>query len=88
MLENLFQKSVEIIPAMGIFMLQKECYLMKKIIVLLLAALLALGLMGCKKTVVLHCDGCGKEVNADPKMDESWIVFCKDCEPELDMDEK
>lgn len=61
---------------------------MKKLLVFLLIGLLTLSLMGCKNTVVLHCDGCGKEIQADAKMDESWIVFCKDCEPKLDTDEK
>lgn len=59
---------------------------MKKIIVLLLAAALSLALLACGK-VTLHCDGCGKEVRADAKMDEEWIIFCEDCEPELDFDE-
>ena len=53
---------------------------MKKIV-----TLLAVSLPACGK-VTLHCDGCGKEVRADSKMDESWIVFCSDCEPELDLD--
>jgi hypothetical protein len=58
---------------------------MKKIITVLLAALLALSLLACGK-VKLHFDGCGKEVYCDSKMDESWIVFCADCEPDLDLD--
>ena len=53
---------------------------MKKIV-----TLLAVSLPACGK-VTLHCDGCGKEVRADSNMDESWIVFCSDCEPELDLD--
>lgn len=57
---------------------------MKKMMIFLLTALLALSLIGCKKTVTLHCDGCGKEVQADAKMDETWIIFCKDCEPKVD----
>ena len=60
---------------------------MKKTIVLPLTCLLMLGLAACNK-VTLHCDGCGKEVAADPKMDESWIIFCEDCgEPEIDWNE-
>lgn len=58
---------------------------MKKIIALLLVLVMALGLMGCNKKT-LHCDGCGKEVKCDSKMDEEWIVFCSDCEPEIDWD--
>jgi hypothetical protein len=58
---------------------------MKKLTTLLLVALLALSLVACGK-VKLHCDGCGKEIYCDSKMDESWIVFCADCEPDLELD--
>ena len=58
---------------------------MKKIMVVLLAAVLAISLLACGK-VTLHCDGCGKEVRADPKMNEEWIIFCADCEPEIEFD--
>ena len=58
---------------------------MKKIIAFAMAAVLALALAACG-TVTLHCDGCGKEVKCDPKMDENWIIFCKDCEPEIDFE--
>lgn len=56
---------------------------MKKMCMILLAVLLVLSMNACGK-VTLHCDLCGKEVQADSKMDESWIVFCEDCEPELE----
>ena len=60
---------------------------MKKMMVFLLTAVLALMLMACgKETVTLHCDGCGKEVQADPQMDESWIIFCDECgDPAVDL---
>lgn len=58
---------------------------MKKLIILLLTTVLAIMLISCGK-VTLHCDGCGKEVRADSKMDEDWIIFCKECEPEFDFD--
>ena len=58
---------------------------MKKILILLLVTLMALTLLACNK-VELHCDGCGKAVYGDAKMDESWIIFCEDCEPDIDMD--
>ena len=58
---------------------------MKKLILLLLAFVLAVSLLACGK-VTLHCDGCGKEVRGDAKMNEDWIVFCKDCEPEIEFD--
>lgn len=60
---------------------------MKKFFALLLVALLMLGLFGCgSKKVELTCDGCGKTVYGDSKMDDSWIIFCKDCEPDIDFD--
>ncbi len=58
---------------------------MKKLFILLLSAVMALTLLGCSK-VALQCDGCGKTVYGDPKMDDSWIVFCEDCEPDVDFD--
>ena len=63
--------------------------IMKKTIVLALMMLLALSsLSACKgETKTLTCDGCGKQVQVSAKseMEEDWIVFCKDCEPEIDM---
>lgn len=58
---------------------------MKKLITAVLLLLLAASTLACGK-VKLHCDSCGKEVYADSKMDESWAVFCSDCEPELDLE--
>lgn len=58
---------------------------MKKIIAFLLTSVIAVTLMACGK-VTLHCDGCGKEVRADAKMDEGWIIYCNDCAPEFDFD--
>ena len=59
---------------------------MKKLIALSLTALLVLSLAACGNKVTLHCDGCGKEISADSKMNEDWIIFCKDCEPDIDFD--
>ena len=47
--------------------------------------MLVLGLTACGKKT-LHCDLCGKEVSADSNMDEDWIIYCEECEPELNMD--
>ena len=49
----------------------------------LLAALLLL--TGCGETKTVTCDGCGKavEIKADSNMDDSWIVFCGECETDL-----
>lgn len=56
---------------------------MKRMFIILLTVLLAISMYACGK-VTLHCDVCGKEIRANSNMDESWIVFCTDCEPELE----
>ena len=50
--------------------------------VMILACLLVSCQPVAKKTV--HCDNCGKEVeiSADSNMDDSWILYCSDCEKE------
>ena len=53
-----------------------------KVVCVLLAVLL---LAGCgKENRVVHCDGCGCEIELeqDSKVTEEWIVFCKTCEVE------
>ena len=58
---------------------------MKKVYLLLLAVVLVFTMTGCKKKVVLHCDGenCGSavefKVKKDTVADESWVVFCEAC---------
>lgn len=63
---------------------------MKKLVLLiaLVGVMLAM-LNGCGEKKTLICDGCGKEVQvkADSNMDDSWIIFCADCEKELGLDE-
>ena len=56
----------------------------RRIILCLLAVLLLLS--GCgKETRTVTCDGCGGEIalEADSKITDDWIVFCKTCEQEL-----
>jgi hypothetical protein len=57
---------------------------MKKLLVLLLAAVLLICAAGCgAKTKTVNCDGCGAEVEVDEKSamnDEEWIIYCEDCE--------
>ena len=51
---------------------------------LLIAALFA-GYTDSKPTKILHCDGCGKEVevDADSGGEEDWIILCEDCKAGL-----
>ena len=60
--------------------------MLKKILAILLIALMVLTFCACGK-VTLHCDGCGKEVKCDDKMDEEWIIYCADCEKGLGLDD-
>ena len=54
-----------------------------KLLVLLLVTMLVL--TGCGKGAMVSCDHCGKEmkVRAGSNVDDSWIVYCEDCELEL-----
>ena len=56
-------------------------------------ALLLLPLFGCAKeekgpVVIVHCDGCGKELEypADSGVTEDWILLCSDCNTKADRD--
>ena len=55
---------------------------------LILALFLFASLVCCGKQKTVHCDRCGKElhVSADSNVDESWILYCSDCEKELGLD--
>ena len=59
--------------------------MVKKVLAILLIALMVFTFCACGK-VTLHCDGCGKEVKCDSKIDEDWIIFSAECEKELDLD--
>lgn len=54
-----------------------------KIMVLLLTV--ALLLSGCGKAKTVSCDRCGEpqKVKASSNVDDSWIIYCTDCEKEL-----
>lgn len=56
---------------------------MKSKLIIVLAALLLL--TGCGETKTVTCDGCGKqqELPSDSKIDDSWIVYCEECENTL-----
>lgn len=55
---------------------------MKRFMIFLLTAACLLGLCGCQKTRIVHCDRCGEEIEVkeDSNITEDWIVFCKNCE--------
>ena len=66
---------------------------MKKICLVLLTMILALGLIACEtETRTLHCDGAGCDnvivVKGEDarKFDDSWLIFCKDCEDIISID--
>lgn len=42
-------------------------------------------LSGCGETKTVTCDRCGEpqRVQASSNMDDSWIIYCADCEKEL-----
>ncbi len=54
-----------------------------KLLILMLVAMLLLS--GCGKTRTVTCDHCGKsiEVKEDSNIDDSWILYCGECELEL-----
>ena len=55
---------------------------MKKYVALasVLLCLVAL-LTGCGEKKTVTCDGCGKAqtLDAGSRMDDSWIIYCKEC---------
>ena len=58
----------------------------KRLLLVLLLVLCALALAGCGEKRVVHCDRCGKEitVDADSNVNEDWIIYCKECEKEIE----
>ena len=59
---------------------------MKRIFCFILCLVMLLGICaGCGATKIVICDHCGAEItiDADSNMDDSWIIFCKECEEEL-----
>ena len=58
---------------------------MKKMLCGLLIVSCLFAMTACGATKTLHCDGCGKEVHVkqSSNMEESWIIYCGDCEEEF-----
>ncbi len=57
----------------------------RKTVIALLLLLALLVLAGCGAQKIVHCDRCGREIrlDADSRITEEWIVFCKECEEEI-----
>lgn len=62
---------------------------MKKIICTVLAIAALILLCSCGEKKVLHCDNCEKEIKVEvsSNMDDSWILYCADCEKALGLDD-
>lgn len=64
---------------------------MKKLLICILAMAM-LPLFGCRKngsaTKIIHCDGCGKELEfpADSNVTEDWVILCDECNEKVDRD--
>ncbi len=60
---------------------------MKTLLAVLLMAVMMLALGGCGEGKTLTCDGCGTavEADADSNADDSWQIYCDDCEEKLDL---
>ena len=58
---------------------------MKKILFFLAVIGMLLLATSCGGTKILHCDHCNKEVTVGEKsnMEESWIIYCEDCNEKL-----
>jgi len=69
-------------------MVSKHTLFLKRAAILLALLLLAAALISCGKQKTVHCDRCGKElhISADSNVDESWTLYCSDCEKELGLD--
>ena len=55
---------------------------MRRLIAIALLVLALLALCACGRTRVVHCDGCGKEIQVDASSDlnEDAIFLCEDCQ--------
>ncbi len=57
---------------------------MKKLILFIVVCVLLLA-VGCGKAKILHCDNCNTEVKVEESsnMEESWIIYCEECNEKL-----
>lgn len=58
---------------------------MKRVLLIMLALLMMTALCACGEQKQLQCDGCGTmvSVNADSDMTDEWLIYCGECEKEL-----
>ena len=58
---------------------------MKRTLLLIVSFILLLSLASCGKGRIVHCDGCGKEIEvpAGSNMTEDWIVLCEECKAKV-----
>lgn len=58
---------------------------MKKVVFVFALMICLLTMVGCTATKTLHCDNCDKEVKVkkDSNMEESWVVYCDECNEDL-----
>lgn len=58
---------------------------MKKLLCILMVMSFVAVLGGCAEPKILHCDHCGKEVEVEKssEMEDSWIIYCEECNEEL-----
>ena len=54
---------------------------MKRVFIVLFVIVKLLTVSSCEAKKILHCDKCNAEVKvaADSEMDESWTIYCGDC---------
>ncbi len=54
---------------------------MKRMFIVLLVIVTLLTVSSCGEKKILHCDKCNTEVkvDVDSEMDESWTIYCSDC---------
>lgn len=54
---------------------------MKRVFIVLFVIVTLLTVSSCGAKKILHCDKCNAEVKvaADSEMDESWTIYCGDC---------
>ena len=64
--------------------------MIKKILGILLVLAMVLTFVGCSEKKIVHCDGCGAEIEVDADSnvnDDDWALFCSECESKLELEE-